>query len=391
MMSTVFGYDPGNTNGWGLNSNGDNSTVVHEVGHYFHLYHTFQGDDTDSDGVGDTCPADATVGVDSDGCADTVPHLRETSTCPANNTCTGSPWVDNNTVNNIMSYYYCTDRLTEDQKTRARAAMTDTGIVASKGDEAPLPGFTAPAAVCLANSPAGNNYSGVMSVELNNTTYTTSTTGVDGGNIDRSVNCTGLFNIDAANSYTMNVEVAPGNFHQLGVWIDWNNDGDFDDDAETQSFTQDIDGGAVVPVTITYPASIPYDSYVRLRLMTDVDDRFGGVNLIDSACYTSLVYGQTEDYTIYVEPSGTLSIGEANASELNIFSDNTNNELIVKGQLFGESTVNLYDIQGRLVKTKMLDTSATRNSIDVSGLNSGIYIVKVSNQSQLKVKKVVID
>ncbi|GAA0745474.1 hypothetical protein GCM10009431_20590 [Gaetbulibacter jejuensis] len=391
MMSTVFGYDPGNTNGWGLNSNGDNSTVVHEVGHYFHLYHTFQGDDTDSDGVGDTCPADATVGVDSDGCADTVPHLRETSTCPVNNTCTGSPWVDNNTVNNIMSYYYCTDRLTEDQKTRARAAMTDTGIVASKGDEAPSPGFTAPAAVCLANSPAGNNYSGVMSVELNNTTYTTSTTGIDGGNLDRSVNCTGLFNIDAANSYTMNVEVAPGNFHQLGVWIDWNNDGDFDDDAETQSFTQDIAGGAVVPVTIAYPTSIPYDSYVRLRLMTDVDDRFGGVNLIDSACYTSLVYGQTEDYTIYVEPSGTLSIGEANASELNIFSDNTNNELIVKGQLFGESTVNLYDIQGRLVKTKMLDTSATRNSIDVSGLNSGIYIVKVSNQSQLKVKKVVID
>ncbi|WP_282030996.1 M43 family zinc metalloprotease [Winogradskyella eximia] len=62
MMSTVFGYDPGNTNGWGLNSNGDNSTVVHEVGHFFNLFHTFQGD-----GTGNTCPLDETVGTDSDG------------------------------------------------------------------------------------------------------------------------------------------------------------------------------------------------------------------------------------------------------------------------------------------------------------------------------------
>ena len=65
-----------------------------------------------------TCPADTTIGNDSDGCADTVPHRRETSTCPANNSCTGNPWLDNNTINNIMSYYNCADRLTNDQKTR---------------------------------------------------------------------------------------------------------------------------------------------------------------------------------------------------------------------------------------------------------------------------------
>ncbi|MCB0400320.1 MAG: zinc-dependent metalloprotease [Winogradskyella sp.] len=390
MMASVFGYDPGNTNGWGLNSNGDNSTVVHEVGHYLHLYHTFQGDDTNSDGVADACPADVTVGTDSDGCADTVPHQRETSTCPANNTCTGSPWVDNNTINNVMSYYFCTDRLTEDQKTRSRAAMTGTKIIDSKGDEAPESGFVAPTAVCSANSPAGTNLAGILSVELNATTFISSTTDNDGGNIDKSINCSGLFNIDTDNPYTMNVEIAAGNFHQLGVWIDWNNDGDFDDDAETQHYSEDIVGGSIVPVSLTYPTTIPYDSYVRVRLMTDADNRYGGVNTINSPCYTSLAYGQSEDYALYIEP-GTLSIEDTDTNELSIYSDHTNNELVVKGQLSEETIVTLYDIQGRIVREKTLDTSSVINTLNVNGLSSGVYIVKVSNRSQLKVKKVILD
>jgi hypothetical protein len=55
------------------------------------------------------------------------------------------------------------------------------------------------------------------------------------------------------------------------------------------------------------------------------------------------------------------------------------------------STANLYDIHGRLVKSEILNTASTRNTISVTGLSSGIYIVKVSNNSQLKVKKVILD
>lgn len=177
MMASVFGYDPGNTNGWGLNSNGDNSTVVHEIGHYFHLYHTFQGDTNNT-----VCPADATVGVDSDGCADTVPHKIETSTCPATNSCTSSAWVDNNTINNVMSYYSCTDRLTNDQKTRARAAMQNTAIVNSKGNIAPDSSYGAPVAVCSTNS-VTTWASGITSVQLNGVTFNSSSSSADGGNV----------------------------------------------------------------------------------------------------------------------------------------------------------------------------------------------------------------
>ncbi|MFK7782072.1 GEVED domain-containing protein [Psychroserpens sp.] len=301
MMYSVFGYDPTNANpSWPLNFARDNSTVSHEAGHYFHLYHTFQGD---KDNMGnDQCPLDATVGTDSDGCADTVPHQRETSTCPATNFCdNGNPWADNNTINNIMSYYSCTDLMTNDQKTRARAAMEGTALANSKGDEPVDPLYAAPVVACTTNSPAANNFAGIFSVELNGNTFNSFTTGSDGGNLDFSSNCSNYFEIDASVSNTLNVGVG-GNFNQLGVWIDWNDDGDFDDDMEQQHYSQDIPGSSVVGIVLSYPSVIPYGDYVRLRTVLDLDDRYGP-GIINSACYQSLVYGQSEDYAIYIQPS----------------------------------------------------------------------------------------
>ncbi|EDP70902.1 hypothetical protein FBALC1_09083 [Flavobacteriales bacterium ALC-1] len=300
MMYTVFGYDPFNANpAWPLNFSRDNSTVVHEAGHYFHLYHTFQGDNGGSD-----CPADTIVGGingNSDGCADTVPHRRETSTCPANNSCTGNPWVDNNTINNIMSYYYCADRLTNDQKTRARAAMEGTSLVNSKGATPIDISYAAPTSVCSVNAATNlTNSAGIVNVELNGVTFNSNTTGGDGGNIDNSMNCNNYFEIDTAVSNTINIGLWV-NYSQLGIWIDWNDDGDFDDDAELQHLSQDIPDYSNVPVNLSYPTTIPYGDYVRIRVVTELDDRYG-LGLLNSSCYSSLVYGQSEDYTIFVKP-----------------------------------------------------------------------------------------
>ncbi|ARV06840.1 hypothetical protein BTO04_09150 [Polaribacter sp. SA4-10] len=313
MMASVFGYDPGNTNGWGLNSNGDNGTVVHELGHYFHLHHTFKGD-----GDGSVCPADATVGTDSDGCADTVPHKRETSTCPTVNSCNNSAnWVDNNTINNIMSYYKCTDRMTADQKTRVRAAMEGTSIVNSKAGIVPDPTYVAPVSVCTTNTSTydGGSVAGILSVALNNVTFSSSSTYNDNGNIDKSANANNYFEINTENTNTINVGMFNGNHHQLGIWIDWNDDGDFNDNAEQQYLEEDITGGATIQHQITYPTNIPYGDYVRIRLITDLDDRY--INncaciLIDSACYDSLQYGQSEDYALYIEPAAVSTWTGAN-------------------------------------------------------------------------------
>jgi hypothetical protein len=305
MMHSVFGYDPTNANpSWPLNFSRDNSTVVHEAGHYFHLYHTFQGDDTDGDLVSDACPADTTVGLNSDGCADTVPHQRETSTCPVNNTCTANPWVDSNTINNIMSYYNCTDLMTNDQKTRSRAAMEGTSLVNSKGALVPDANYTAPVATCSPNA-VSTDVSGIISVALNGLTFSSFSSAADGGNIEKSANCVNYFEIDAEVNNTLNVGVFVYNWQQLGIWIDWNDDGDFEDEAEQQFLSDEIPENSTIQHQLIYPTNIPYNDYVRIRLITEVDDRYG-VPLIDSPCFTSLVYGQSEDYSIFVKPSSSI-------------------------------------------------------------------------------------
>ena len=306
MMHSVFGYDPTNANpSWPLNFARDNSTVVHEAGHYFHLYHTFQGDDTNNDGVADTCPADTIVGNNSDGCADTVPHQRETSTCPATNTCdSGNPWADNNTINNIMSYYWCTDLMTSDQKTRVRAAMEGTSLVNSKGADPVDLTYVAPVSAC-SNNTTSTFSAGIVGVELNGVSFTSFSSGSDGGNIDLSGNCSNYFEIDATIANTLNVTMFTNNWQQLGVWIDWNDDGDFLDDAEKQHYSQDIAINTVVPIVLTYPTTIPYGDYVRIRILTDLDNRYGVPTIDDLPCSNALIYGQSEDYAIYVEPSSS--------------------------------------------------------------------------------------
>lgn len=385
MMASVFGYDPANTNpSWPLNGNRDNVTVTHEIGHYMWLYHTFQGDVE----VQGQCPADTIVGLNSDGCEDTDPHRRETSTCPSLNFCTFTPWPDGNTINNIMSYYSCVDRLTNDQKTRSRAIMGGASIVNSKGGEAPNSDFVAPADTTCGTGEAFTTSCGIIGVRLNDYTFTSGNSAQDGGNIYKGDNCTNYFEIDGDSSHTLEVGLT-FNYHQLGVWIDWNNDGDFDDEFEQQHLSQDIPDYSVVSFELTYPTSIPFDSFVRMRLITDLDDRYLGSGLINSPCYADIEYGQSEEYAIYVQPS-LLSVGDNELDNLNIYATSNPKEVVVKGQLTSETIASLYDIQGRLVSSSILDQFSTSNSIDVSALSSGIYIIKVFSKSQTKTQKLII-
>jgi hypothetical protein len=59
--------------------------------------------------------------------------------------------------------------------------------------------------------------------------------------------------------------------------------------------------------------------------------------------------------------------------------------------LLENSTLSLYDIQGRLVLTTTLDSALLQNRLDVSSINSGVYIVTVLNNGQETTKKVIID
>ena len=135
-----------------------NTTLTHELGHAWNLYHTFQGD-----GGGGACPANGNCATDGDLCCDTPPHRRSGSDCiVAANACDGGS-SSNLHIHNYMDYSSdaCQNEFTADQETRASAAMVGTraSFLESNGNMSLVPPAAAgvdfdvsSTAVCLGNS-----------------------------------------------------------------------------------------------------------------------------------------------------------------------------------------------------------------------------------------------
>ena len=88
--------------------------------------------------------------------------------------------------------------------------------------------------------------------------------------------------------------------------------------------------------------------------------------------------------------SEALSNSENEWDDLRIFTTKTPRVLTVSGQLLEDSQLKLYDIRGRLVLTEQLNESILNNTIDVSRLQDGVYVVELYNSSQRKSQKVII-
>ena len=320
MMATVFGFDPNSTQpSFNLNWPRDNSTVVHEIGHYLHLHHTFKGDgDADNNGIGDACPGDVTVGVDSDGCADTEPHKRYTSQCKSGllNDCTGATFGDN-TAKNFMSYASCQDRLTPDQKTRSRGMLATTGqsLLYSQGDETPIISSGSLAnANCIPQSSStatSGGYGGIMNFTIiNEFSAPSSNTQNDGGYVDFTTEC--LKTIELEEDSTYNYQLTTWyNGHDYKGYIDFNNDGDFSDPNEevfSGANPPNLNGANGVNTstgsgTFTIPsvdgANVLSNTPLRFRIISELTSVTG---FITDACYNPF-YAQAEDYKLVISPS----------------------------------------------------------------------------------------
>ena len=87
----------------------------------------------------------------------------------------------------------------------------------------------------------------------------------------------------------------------------------------------------------------------------------------------------------------TLSVRDMQSNDnLRIYTTISPKSLYIVGQLTKSTTAYLYDLQGRLVLSKVLNANNTENTIDISTLSTGVYVVKVNNDNQVKTQKVLI-
>jgi len=115
-------------------------------------------------------------------------------------------------------------------------------------------------------------------------------------------------------------------YNDLGLWIDWNQDQDFEDDGEdlfcvnygVGTYTFDVPAGATLGNT-----------RMRLRLKYSYDDCYGPCG--------ETAYGEVEDYTINITAGGSLDA----PANVTITHDGTN-VTITWDEVIGAATYKIY-------------------------------------------------
>jgi len=86
----------------------------------------------------------------------------------------------------------------------------------------------------------------------------------------------------------------------------------------------------------------------------------------------------------------TLSVKVIDSGSLDVYSTG-HKTLVIHGLLNAKTTANVYNLLGKLVASETFDKFSTSNSVDVSTLRTGIYLVKIHNaHHQVKTKKLFI-
>lgn len=291
-------------------------TLPHEIAHALSLYHPFEG----AGPPGPACPANADCTVDGDEICDTDPITQPAGfVCrTGNNACTGTPYSIN-TEHNYMNYTTCSTLFTADQKTRLLASVVGPfriGLTTSRALDAtyPLSPYTAPpAASCTpATSGAGlaGQYgsAGIINFNITSRNYASGPTAHDGGYLP--ARCLNLVELQRGNTYNYSVTLLGINRGQLRMWIDYDNNGVFNNPTEQIFYQGDINPPNVWNQTVngsfTVPATATVNTTIRMRLIDEVSTVYA-LGTVTTGCYNP-AYGQGEDYPVFIMPEAVLPV-----------------------------------------------------------------------------------
>jgi len=288
-------------------------TLPHEMGHAFNLYHVFE------EAGATTCSPNADCANDGDKVCDTDPITSPTSTCrTGTNSCTCLK-DSINTENNYMNYTGCKTLFTQGQKDRMLAAAAGPYRITLTGSYAlaslyPVNPFTSPkAGSCAPQTASGGlsgGYAGVTSMGLAGRIVQTGITPQDGGYKNNGTDCHALVDLQEGSTYTIEVKLLGTNAEQCRGWIDFNNDGVFDNATEqvisySENSVPPGRNGLTISNSFIVPAGSVLNTPLRMRIIDDFSSVMGYNGPISSGCYAPQ-YGQAEDYPVIISAAFLL-------------------------------------------------------------------------------------
>lgn len=202
------------------------------------------------------------------------------------------------------------------------------------------------------------------------------------------------FTVTQADNVTMDVKVFAGtNRMGLTFFIDWNNDGDFDDTNEAFNTTTPLTGTGttannfpLIAATFTVPSNAVVGN-LRMRIKTNyfpTTNNTTQLATLSSAC-SNVINGQSEDHILTVNAQQSLAVSDIDKTENLSVYPNPFSGILNISDIKGVKFISINDISGREVKSL-----APATEINLSDLKTGLYIVNLKmNDGSIKPFKVI--
>lgn len=274
-------------------------SLVHEIGHALNLLHTFEDSYSNTE-----CQVNTDCTTQGDRVCDTDPITFQRSCRTGINPCTGTSY-SNYTESNFMSYSRCHTLFTPGQKSRMLAAMTlPSRAVLAKSPAlfvSQVSNFVDPPLLCTPTFTGLNNYYGLMSVSVNHMRRERGNSLQGYANF--AADCIKLFDLQPGGTYNFTVSTWGRVQEQVRAWIDYNNDGVFDNATEQIIFTNTLPiSFPTVSALFTIPPAAKTGQVLRMRVIYEASTNVPQGSVIADACF-SPIRGQVVDYPVFISPS----------------------------------------------------------------------------------------
>jgi len=213
---------------------------------------------------------------------------------------------------------------------------------------------------------------GIYSVQLN-TINNSSINSVEGY---QDYSCQQQTDLTGGNSYLLKVRTGPDNPQDTKVWIDYNNDGVFDNSTE---LVMEALNAYDPQLNVTIPSSgITNNTWLRMRVSSD---EVGGSI---TGC-SNLTRGQAEDYAVRVTPLGIEEITE----KFQVYPNPAREVVYIKSSNQKMKSIALYNLIGKKVLAQS-SINSNNTSVNISGLPKGAYLVLIENESGIQTTQKII-
>jgi len=174
-------------------------------------------------------------------------------------------------------------------------------------------------------------------------------------------------NVNAGQTYTFTASFTGTSYNgdHVLVWIDFNNDKDFNDAGEQVLVTATKKSPWTGNITIPAGATA-----TTTRMRVRLNDSGSSTSNI-TPCGTS-TFGQVEDYTLNI---GALSVNDVSKNGIKAYPNPVKDIFNIEAQ--GKiKSVKVFDVTGKQLLTK--DLNEVKSQIDFSRFNSGVYVVSTT-------------